>query len=117
MERVRWQLETRENPEQRNGFCRSLVTKKIEASIIALEKSIRRSDKWERAMKPAYPALSRLEEDPPENIPELRTLANQTAPPLLIFRGLSFTESWPKSTLGRFNRQAPERGETSRPCS
>jgi len=35
-------------------------------------------------MKPAYAALSRLEENPPENIPELRTLANQTAPPLLI---------------------------------
>jgi CRISP-associated protein Cas1 len=90
MERVRWQLETRANPEQRNGFCRSLVTKKIEASIIALEKSIRRSDKWERAMKSAYAALSRLEENPPENIPELRTLANQTAPPLLIFRGSQF---------------------------
>src|ERR1700748_2526605 len=84
MERVRWQLETRENPEQRNGFCRSLVTKKIEASIVALEKSIRRSDKWERAIKPAYAALSRLEENPPENIPQLRTLANQTAPPLFI---------------------------------
>ena len=30
--RVRWQLETRENPEQRNEFCRSIITRKIEAS-------------------------------------------------------------------------------------
>jgi CRISP-associated protein Cas1 len=72
--RVRWQLETRENPEQRNQFCRSIIVRKIEATIITLEKSISRSDKWERAMKSAYAALSRLEENPPENISQLRTL-------------------------------------------
>ena len=72
--RVRWQLETRENPEQRNEFCRSIITRKIEATIITLEKSIPRSDKWERAMRSAYAALSRLEEDPPENTSELRAL-------------------------------------------
>jgi CRISPR-associated protein Cas1 len=72
--RVRWQLETRENPEQRNDFCRSIITRKIEATIITLEKSIPRSDKWERAMKSAYAALSRLEENPPEIISELRAL-------------------------------------------
>jgi CRISP-associated protein Cas1 len=55
--RVRWQLETRENPELRNEFCRSIIARKIEARIITLEKSIRRSDKWERAMKSAYAAF------------------------------------------------------------
>jgi CRISP-associated protein Cas1 len=49
--RVRWQLETRENPEQRNEFCRSIIARKIEASILTLEKSIPRFDTWERAMK------------------------------------------------------------------
>jgi CRISPR-associated protein Cas1 len=72
--RVRWQLETRENPEQRNDFCRSIIMRKIEATIITLEKSIPRSDKWERAMRSAYAGLSRLEENPPENISELRAL-------------------------------------------
>jgi CRISPR-associated protein Cas1 len=72
--RVRWQLETRENPGQRNEFCRSIITRKIEATIITLEKSIPRSDKWERAMRSAYAGLSRLEENPPENISELRAL-------------------------------------------
>jgi CRISPR-associated protein Cas1 len=72
--RVRWQLETRENPEQRHEFCRSIITRKIDATIITLEKSIPRSDKWERAMKSAYAALSRLEENPPETISELRAL-------------------------------------------
>ena len=59
-------METRENPERRNEYCRSLIKRKIEATIITLEKSIPRSDKWERAMKSAYAALSRLEENPPE---------------------------------------------------
>jgi CRISP-associated protein Cas1 len=72
--RVRWQLETRENPEKRIEFCRSIITRKIETSILTLEKSIPRTDKWERAMKSAYAALSRLEENPPETISELRTL-------------------------------------------
>jgi CRISP-associated protein Cas1 len=72
--RVRWQLETRENTGQRNDFCRSIIARKIEATIITLEKSIPRSDKWERAMKSAYAALSRLEENPPQSISELRAL-------------------------------------------
>jgi CRISP-associated protein Cas1 len=72
--RVRWQLETRENPAQRNDFCRSIITQKIEATIIALEKSIPRSAKWERAMTSAYAALTRLEENPPETVSALRTL-------------------------------------------
>ena len=72
--RVRWQLETRENPDQRNDFCRSIITQKIEASILTLERSIPCSDKWERAMKSAYAALSRIEETPPETVSELRSL-------------------------------------------
>jgi hypothetical protein len=42
------QLETRENPQRRNDFCRAIITRKIEATIVTLEKSIPRSDKWER---------------------------------------------------------------------
>jgi CRISPR-associated protein Cas1 len=51
--RVRLQLEPRENPELRNEFCRSIIMRKIEATIITLEKSIPLSDKWERAMRSA----------------------------------------------------------------
>src|SRR5258708_7720280 len=83
---VRWQLETRENTGQRNEFCRSLIARKIEATIITLEKSIPRSDKWERAMKSAYAGLSRLEENPPENISELRALEANCA--------VSYFRSW-----------------------
>lgn len=54
--RVQWQLETRRNPALRIEYCRSIISKKIEASIVTLEKSIRRSEKWERQ----FPLLMRL---------------------------------------------------------
>ena len=101
--RVRWQLETRENPEQRNEFCRSIITGKIEATIITLEKSIPRSDKWERAMKSAYAALSRLEENPPEIISELRALEANCA--------ASYFRSWvgvPIKWRGTSRRPIPD---------
>ena len=101
--RMRWQLETRENPERRNEYCRSLITRKIEASIITLEKSIRRSDKWERAMKSAYSALSRLDENPPEAIFELRALEANCA--------ASYFSSWvgmPIKWRGTTRRPIPD---------
>jgi len=36
-------------------YCRAIITRKIEATIITLKKSIPRSDKGERAMKSAMP--------------------------------------------------------------
>jgi CRISP-associated protein Cas1 len=101
--RVRWQLETRENTGQRNDFCRSIMTRKIEATIVTLEKSIPRSDKWERAMKSAYAALSRLEENPPESISELRTLEANCA--------ASYFRSWvgtPVKWRGTSRRPIPD---------
>jgi CRISP-associated protein Cas1 len=101
--RVRWQWETRENPDQRNEFCRSIITRKVEATIITLEKSIPRSDKWERAMKLAYAALSRLEENPPENLSELRALEANCA--------ASYFRSWvgmPIKWRGISRRPIPE---------
>jgi CRISP-associated protein Cas1 len=101
--RVRWQLQTRENPEPRNEFCRTIITQKIEATIITLEKSIPRSDKWERAMRSAYAALSRLEENPPENISELRSLEANCA--------ASYFRSWvgmPIKWRGTSRRPIPE---------
>jgi CRISP-associated protein Cas1 len=100
---VRWQLETSENPEERNEYCRSLITRKIEATIITLEKSIPRSDKWERAMRSAYAALTRLEENPPETISELRVLEANCA--------ASYFRSWvglPIKWRGASRRPIPD---------
>jgi len=101
--KVRWQLETCENPGQRNDFCRSIITRKVEATIITLEKSIPRSDKWERAMRSAYAALSRLEENPPETIIELRALEANCA--------ASYFRSWvgmPIKWRGASRRPIPD---------
>jgi CRISPR-associated protein Cas1 len=50
---VQWQLETRENPALRMEYCRRLISQKIEASILTLEKSIRRAEKSERGISVA----------------------------------------------------------------
>jgi CRISPR-associated protein Cas1 len=72
--RVQWQLETRDNPGLRIEYCRKLISQKIEASILTLEKSIRRSEKSERAISVAYAALTRLDAGEPNSIVELRAL-------------------------------------------
>jgi CRISP-associated protein Cas1 len=72
--RVQWQLETRGNPAVRIEYCRSIISKKIEATIVTLKKSIRRSEKWERAISAAYGALTKLDGKSPETIIELRAL-------------------------------------------
>jgi CRISPR-associated endonuclease Cas1 len=87
--RVQWQRETRENPVIRIEYCRSLISKKIEASIVTLEKSIRRSEKWERAISVAYAALTKLDEKSPETIIELRALeANCAATYFRAWQGI-----------------------------
>jgi CRISPR-associated protein Cas1 len=72
--RVQWQLETLGNPALRIEYCRSIISKKIESSILTLEKSIRRSEKSERAISVAYAALTRLDSGEPNSIVELRAL-------------------------------------------
>jgi CRISPR-associated protein Cas1 len=72
--RVKWQLEMRENPALRIEYCRSIISKKIEATIVTLENSIRRSEKSERAISVAYAALTRLDAGEPNSIVELRAL-------------------------------------------
>jgi CRISPR-associated protein Cas1 len=109
---VRWQLETRENPWKGNEFCRSIITQKIEATIITLEKSISRSDKWERAMKSAYAALSHLEENPPGIISELRALEANCA--------ASYFRSWvgaPIKWRGTSRRPIPDNWHSIGPRS
>ena len=60
-DRVAWQAETRSDRRKRMEFCNALIAKKIEGCIVTLEKSLRRSDAWEKAMRRAYADLSRLE--------------------------------------------------------
>jgi CRISP-associated protein Cas1 len=87
--RVQWQLETRGNPVLRIEYCRSIISKKIEASILTLEKSIRRSEKSERAISVTYAALTRLDAHEPNSIIELRALeANCAAAYFRAWQGM-----------------------------
>ena len=77
--RVQWQRETRGNHHCRMEFSVGLITKKIEGSIVTMEKAIRKSEAWEKAMEHAYSALTRLDDDPPKTITELRVLEANAA--------------------------------------
>ena len=72
--RAKWQLETLGNPALRMEYCRSLISKKIEGSIVTLEKSIRRSEKSERAISAAYAALTASMQATPIPLSNLRAL-------------------------------------------
>jgi CRISPR-associated protein Cas1 len=101
--RVQWQRETRDDHARRMEFSISLITKKIEASIITLEKTIRRSVAWEKAMEKAYSTLTRLEINPPADITGLRVLeANAAASYFRSWRGI------PIKWRGTSRRPIPE---------
>jgi CRISP-associated protein Cas1 len=101
--RVRWQTETRDDPIPRMDFCRSIISRKIEASIVTLEKSICRSEKWERAISAAYAALTKLDAKSPETIIELRALeANCAAAYFRAWQGI------PIKLRGTSRRPIPE---------
>ena len=60
-------------------FCNRLIARKIESSILTLEKSVRRSEAWEKAMERAYSDLTELELRPPKDVASLRTLEANSA--------------------------------------
>jgi CRISPR-associated endonuclease Cas1 len=101
--RVQWQRETRQNHHLRMKFSVDLITKKIEASIATLEKTIRKSEAWEKAMQHAYSALTCLDKNPPKNITELRVLeANAAAAYFRAWQGI------PIKWRGTSRRPIPE---------
>jgi CRISPR-associated protein Cas1 len=77
--RVAWQTETLSDPRKRMQFCNALIAKKIEGCVLTLERSLRRSEAWDKAMHQAYADLSRLELDPPKNVDTLRTIEANSA--------------------------------------
>jgi CRISP-associated protein Cas1 len=77
--RVAWQTETLSDPRRRMQFCNDLISKKIEGCILTLERSLRRSGAWEKAMQRAYADFSHLELDPPKDLDALRTLEANSA--------------------------------------
>lgn len=77
--RVQWQRETRADHAARMAWCIDLISSKIEGCILALEKAIPRSSRWNAAMERAYADLSTLELTPPRDIAGLRIIEANSA--------------------------------------
>jgi CRISPR-associated protein Cas1 len=87
--RVQWQRETRADENQRMEFSISKITQKIENSISTLEKSIRRTEAWNKAVETAYSTLTQLDEMRPKTISQLRALeANAAAAYFRAWKGM-----------------------------
>jgi CRISPR-associated endonuclease Cas1 len=101
--RVQWQRELRENHECRMEFSIGKITEKIENSIATLEKSVRRNEAWNKAMEAAYSTLTKLDNQQPKTIPELRILeANAAAAYFRAWKGI------PIKWRGTSKRPIPE---------
>jgi CRISP-associated protein Cas1 len=102
-ERVRWQIESYSDKNRRIEFAKSIITQKLEASILTLEKSIPRSDKKNLAMTAAYSALARLAENCPQSVLEIMALEANCA--------AAYFRSWvgiPMQWRGTKRRPIPE---------
>jgi len=87
--RVQWQRETRADENQRMKFSISTITQKIENSISTLEKSIRRTEAWNKAVELAYSTLTQLDAMRPKTISQLRALeANAAAAYFRAWKGM-----------------------------
>jgi CRISPR-associated protein Cas1 len=107
--RVAWQIETRADPRQRMAFSIDLISRKLEACIRTLEKSIRRSPEWEKAMERAYADRTRLECDPPRDIISLRALEAGSA--------AAYFRAWravPLNWIGTGRKSIPDSWQTIR---
>jgi CRISPR-associated protein Cas1 len=86
--RVEWQRQTRADENARMEYSVGQITKKVENSIITLEKSVRKSPAWNKAMEAAYSTLTKLDARKPQNIMQLRVVeANAAAAYFRAWRG------------------------------
>jgi CRISP-associated protein Cas1 len=87
--RVQWQREMRADENRRMEFSVSKITAKIENSISTLEKSVRRTEAWNKAVAIAYSTLTQLDEMRPRTISQLRALeANAAAAYFRAWKGM-----------------------------
>lgn len=87
--RVQWQRDVRADETRRMEFSISKITQKIENSISTLEKSIRRTEAWNKAMELAYSTLTQLDAMRPKTISQLRALeANAAAAYFRAWKGI-----------------------------
>jgi len=90
LEKVQWQVETRNDPEKRLEFCRQLITRKLQASHKTLRDIIPDSKARSVAMVATEAAVNRLENNQCKSIEDIRMLeANSAARYFSAWRGLA----------------------------
>jgi len=89
LHRVQWQRETRADEIKRVEFSVQNIAKKIENSILTLEKSVRRNDAWGKAIETAYTSLTKLHEGNIDSIIALMAIeANAAAAYFRAWKGV-----------------------------
>lgn len=90
-EKAQWQRQTRENHDERMLFCSWLISRKLEQSLITLDRMNIRSDEWRRAMDFLEICMRSLSEHPSESVTDLFSLEANCA--------LAYFRAWRGVTL------------------
>ena len=70
-DKVRWQHETRYNPAARAQFAVGLLKRKARSTLDTLEGWVPNSRFWDKSRENILAGLSRLENDPPDNLSDV----------------------------------------------
>ncbi len=78
-ERVRWQIETRADPERRLDFCCDLISRKIEATVQTMKSALPETRARGAALEQAARSIERLERRAVRSVNDVMIIEAQTA--------------------------------------
>ena len=78
-ENLRWQDETRQNPERRWAFSHDLIRRKVRTTLRTMEDYVSQSKVWETGLESVRAMLEQIEEDPPRDLTSLLGLEGAAA--------------------------------------
>ena len=78
-ENIRWQDETRQDPDRRWAFSQDLIRRKIRSTLRTMEDYVPRSRVWETGYESVQAMLEQIEEDPPRDLTALLGLEGAAA--------------------------------------
>jgi CRISPR-associated endonuclease Cas1 len=78
-ENLRWQDETRQDPERRWSFSHDLIRRKVRSTLRTMEDYVPRSGVWETGYESVQAMLEQIEQDPPRDLTALLGLEGAAA--------------------------------------
>ena len=78
-ENIRWQDETRQNPEKRWRFGHDLILRKVRSTLQSMEDYVPQSKVWETGLESVRAMLKQIEDDPPKDLTALLGLEGAAA--------------------------------------